>query len=63
MARLSAHVHVRDEFGAVHVFGPDDVVPEWAVDAISNPDAWEPEESEPEPEPESEAPAKGAAKM
>lgn len=61
MARLSAHVHVRDQFGAVHVFGPDDVVPEWAVDAISNPDAWE---SEPESEPEGkpEAPAKGAAK-
>ena len=38
--RLARHVHVRNESGVFHVFGPDDDVPSWAVDKISNPAAW-----------------------
>lgn len=38
--RLRTHVHVRDEDGVNHVFGPSDVVPVWAADAIRNPKAW-----------------------
>lgn len=38
--RLAAIVHVYDEHGAAHVFGPDDDVPAWAAKAITNPDAW-----------------------
>lgn len=47
MRRLAAHVHVNDEHGKVHVFGPGDQVPDWAAAKITNPKAWEPE---PEPE-------------
>ena len=38
--RLARHVHVRNESGVFHVFGPDDDVPSWAEDKISNPAAW-----------------------
>jgi hypothetical protein len=31
MARLSTYVHVRDDRDELHVFGPDDEVPEWAA--------------------------------
>lgn len=51
--RLAAHVHVHDEHGAAHVFGPGDDVPAWAVEAITNPAAWAPDPdpgAEPEPE-------------
>jgi hypothetical protein len=38
--RLASYVHVRDADGVVHVFGPDDEVPEWAAALITNPVAW-----------------------
>lgn len=37
---LAAHVHVADDTGKMHVFGPDDQVPDWAAGKITNPDAW-----------------------
>ncbi len=40
MARLATHVHVHDEHGTLHVFGPADIVPEWAIERITNPKAW-----------------------
>lgn len=40
MKRLAAWVHVPDETGETHVFGPDDVVPAWAAEKITNPKAW-----------------------
>jgi hypothetical protein len=48
MAKLNTYVHVHDEDGVSHAFGPDDTVPEWAVDLITNPDVWaeDPEKSE-----------------
>lgn len=39
--RLRRSVHVRDDRGAFHVFGPSDDVPSWAVAKIGNPAAWE----------------------
>lgn len=41
MGRLLTHVHVRDEAGENHAFGPDDKVPGWAAKLITNPCAWE----------------------
>lgn len=41
MAKLRSFVHVSDETGLSHVFGPNDVVPDWAVVKIVNPKAWE----------------------
>lgn len=41
MAKLNTYVHVRDEAGENHVFGPDDTVPGWARQAITNPNVWE----------------------
>jgi hypothetical protein len=50
MARLAAYVHVQDDQGATHVFGPADDVPAWAAEKITNPKAWEgSEESEGKP--------------
>lgn len=40
MAKLNTYVHVHDEDGISHAFGPDDTVPEWAEKAITNPDVW-----------------------
>lgn len=40
MARLATFVHVADSDGVTHVFGPDDEVPAWAAQAITNPKAW-----------------------
>lgn len=40
MGRLAACVHVYDDEGVAHVFGPGDDVPDWAAKAITNPDAW-----------------------
>ncbi|MFJ5103174.1 hypothetical protein [Streptomyces sp. NPDC088554] len=40
MATLKATVHVTDESGSAHVFGPADEVPEWAQSLITNPKAW-----------------------
>ncbi|MFC9786438.1 hypothetical protein [Rhodococcus sp. NPDC127528] len=41
MARLATHVHVPDESGTYHVFGPGDDVPAWAAEVITNPAAWD----------------------
>lgn len=41
MATLNTHVHVTDESGRAHVFGPADEVPEWAQALITNPKAWD----------------------
>lgn len=39
--RVVASVHVRDDEGTTHVFGPDDdVIPAWARAKITNPAAW-----------------------
>lgn len=38
--RLAAYVHVADDSGMTHAFGPTDTVPKWAADKITNPDAW-----------------------
>lgn len=39
--RLRAWVHVADEKGQMHAFGPGSVVPGWARERITNPAAWE----------------------
>ncbi|MFJ3248317.1 hypothetical protein [Streptomyces sp. NPDC086782] len=64
MATLNGFVHLTDETGVAHVFGPADEVPEWAQVLITNPKAW----AEPpsvsrltEAEPVKKAPAKRAA--
>lgn len=49
MAKLTTYVHVADEHGAMHVFGPDDEVPAWAAKAITNPDVWDGAELSPSP--------------
>lgn len=38
---LNTHVHVSDEHGTPHVFGPDDQLPDWAVEKIANPKVWD----------------------
>jgi hypothetical protein len=58
MSKLNTFVHVHDKDGIAHAFGPDDTVPEWAENAITNPGVWaeapaeedpdEPEGSDPE---------------
>jgi hypothetical protein len=40
MATLNTAVHVADEAGESHVFGPADDVPAWAEALITNPKAW-----------------------
>lgn len=40
MNRLAGYVHVRDEVGSSHVFGPASDVPAWAVPLITNAKAW-----------------------
>jgi hypothetical protein len=37
---LVTTVHVADDDGVYHAFGPGDDVPAWAVKAISNPKVW-----------------------
>lgn len=39
--KLATYVHVADEHDAMHVFGPDDTVPDWAAKKIVNPKAWQ----------------------
>lgn len=56
MATLNTNVHVTDDSGVSHVFGPADEVPTWAQELITNPKAWsEPPSAsrlaEPVPEP------------
>jgi hypothetical protein len=41
MSALVSTVHVRDEKGTDHVFGPDSDVPEWAQRKITNAAAWD----------------------
>lgn len=42
MARkLSTFVHVADDSGVMHAFGPSDEMPGWAEAVITNPDVWE----------------------
>ena len=41
MARLNTHVHVQHPERGTVVFGPDDPVPDWAAEAITNPDVWD----------------------
>jgi hypothetical protein len=41
MSALVSTVHVRDEKGTSHVFGPDSDVPEWAQRKITNAAAWD----------------------
>jgi len=66
VAKLRTYVHVTDDKGQPHAFGPDDAVPEWAQELITNPKAWA-EAPEPsvsrltEPAPAVKAPAKRAA--
>lgn len=40
MRRLNTYVYVTDDMGAVHAFGPDHTVPEWAQKVITNPNVW-----------------------
>ena len=65
MAKLRTYVHVKDDKGQAHAFGPDDVVPEWAQELITNPKAWAeapaPVDRLTEPAPAVKAPAKRAA--
>lgn len=52
MAKLKTNVHVTDDSGTPHVFGPADEVPEWAQALITNPKAWlEPPSASRPPEP------------
>lgn len=38
--KLNTNVHLLDSEGLAHSFGPDDDVPAWAVDAITNESVW-----------------------
>lgn len=53
MRTLNTYVHVVavDEAGnnRSQVFGPDDQVPDWAIEAITNPDVWVDEAPPPAP--------------
>ncbi|WP_280471002.1 hypothetical protein [Nocardia cyriacigeorgica] len=49
MRRLTRYVHVADDAGAVHGFGPGDHVPAWAAAKITNPHVWEGTDHTPEP--------------
>jgi hypothetical protein len=40
MAKLAYYVHVEDDKGEPHVFGPEDTVPNWAAKKITNDSAW-----------------------
>ncbi|GAA2774063.1 hypothetical protein [Saccharopolyspora taberi] len=41
MAKLAAYVHLVDDDGNPHRFGPGDTPPAWAADRIKNSKAWE----------------------
>lgn len=49
MRKLRSNVHVHDEHGRSHVFGPDDQVPAWVAERITNPRAWQDNDPEDEP--------------
>lgn len=40
MRKLRSCVHVEDPNGKMHKFLPEDTLPDWAVDRITNPKAW-----------------------
>lgn len=40
MSELRATVHVYDDDGQSHIFGPGDKVPAWAAKKITNPAVW-----------------------
>ena len=40
MAKLAAYVHVTHPERGTQVFGPEDEVPTWAQEQITNPKAW-----------------------
>lgn len=61
MTKLRTHVHVTDDSGAVHVFGPADEVPEWAQALITNPKAWQDPPTPAAPPAKKAAPARRAA--
>lgn len=51
--KLNTHVVCWDRMLQVHVFGPGDDLPEWAVKQITNPNVWEePPSATPFAEPE-----------
>lgn len=54
--KLTSYVHVVDEDGQAHAFGPGDDVPSWAEKAITNPDVWEADDSAAQPETETVEP-------
>jgi hypothetical protein len=59
MARLNTYIHVQDEQGTMHVFGPDDDVPDWAAKTIMNPNVWdEADDKLAKPETQRKAPAR-----
>ncbi|MEV6432577.1 hypothetical protein [Nocardia sp. NPDC051463] len=41
MSRLVCYVYVADDGGSVHAYGPDDHVPAWAREKITNPNVWD----------------------
>lgn len=47
MRTLNTNVHAVGENGESQVFGPGDVLPEWARKAITNPKVWDGEDDEP----------------
>jgi len=49
MTKLAGVVAVTDPEGAPRFLGPDDELPQWAVDQITNPKAWAEEPASPEP--------------
>lgn len=40
MSKLNTYVHVHDKDGVSHAFGPEDTLPEWAEELITNPEVW-----------------------
>lgn len=38
--KLATYVHVADKHDQMHVFGPDNPPPDWAIPKITNPKAW-----------------------
>lgn len=70
MTDLNTFVHLVDGDGVPHVFGPGSEIPDWAREAITNPDVWcddEPAEesddvSEEDDEPAEEKPVRGRGK-
>lgn len=59
--RLAAFVHLHDENGVVCSYGPDDTVPAWAAEQITNPAAWSGEDDETSAEPNPAAPPEPAS--